>query len=194
MPRNATTSILDAATESTVDITLRDGITMFKFSSGRAITTANGSYTPQILKVSELVENTGNPVNRVSVVLGNVDLDWGVGAAFSLHNLDMASAWVRIYLQDINNPTITEHRHYFKGKIVQASADEQTVSFDVIPKTTAAGTRFAIETLSPNKGWKFPGGFRQSPPSGGNNNENGIGGGVIETGGNFGNTREYNLN
>ncbi len=112
MPRTATTTILDAATESTVDITLRDGTTVFKYSSGRAITTVNGNYTPQILKVSELVENTGNPVNRVSVVLGNVDLDWGVGAAFSLRNLDMASAWVRIYLEDINNPATTEHRHY----------------------------------------------------------------------------------
>lgn len=182
MPRNAATSILDARTESTVDITLRDGTTMFKFSSGRALTTANGSYTPQILKVSELSENIGNPVNRVSVVLGNVDIDWGVSAGFPLHNLDMATAWVRIFLEDINNPAITEHRHYFKGKIVQASADEQTVSFDVIPKTTAAGTRFAIETLSPTKGWKFPGGFAQSVPGGGNNNEGGIGGGELQIG------------
>ncbi len=191
MPRTALTTILDARIESTVDITLRDGTTVFKFSFGRALTIAGSNYTPQILKVSELVENTGNPVNRVSVVLGNVDLDWGVSAAFPLHNLDMATAWIRVFLEDINNSATTEHRHYFKGKIVQASANEQTVSFDVIPKTTAAGTRYAIETLSPNKGWKFPGGFLQSPP-GGSNNEGAVGGGVIEPGG-FGGTREYNI-
>lgn len=193
MPRTAATTILNAIIESTVDITLRSG-TLFKFSFGRALAIANGNYTPQILKVSELVENIGNPVNRVSVVLGNVNLAWGVSAAFPLHNLDMATAWIRVFLEDISNPAITEHRHYFKGQIVQATADEQTVSFDVIPKTAANGTRFAIETLSPNRGWKFPGGFRQSPPGAGNNEGGSVGGGVIQPGENFGNTREYNLN
>ncbi len=191
MPRSAATSILDAKTESTVDITLRSGAT-YKFSSGRAFSTANGTYTPQILKVSELVENTGNPVNRVSVVLGNVDLDWGVAAAFPLHNLDMAVAWVRVYLEDLNSPGLTEHRHYFKGNIVQATADEQTVSFDVIPKTTAAGTRYAIKTLSPSVGWIFPASVQQTPPGSGGNSGGGIGTGEnTGYGGYGGNEREY---
>ncbi|MDQ3747956.1 MAG: hypothetical protein M3367_02910 [Acidobacteriota bacterium] len=194
MPRTTNTQInallVASKTESTVDIVCRTG-QAFKFSSGRYLAIANGEYLRQVLNVSDLNVNVGVPLNRISVTLGNVPGNtagnWGMGATFPLSLLDLADITVRVFLEDIDTGAY-QHPHYFNGKCVKADSSEQVVVLDVVDDITAAGTRFAVETLSPNKGWIFPGAVQQSPPGGGLN-EGGIGSGTITEGG--GTTREH---
>jgi hypothetical protein len=156
MPRSADAQLIEllngCETQSTVDIRLRSGTPHF-FSTNVPLNLGE-NYTPRLLKVGGLHETGTQAVNRVSVAMSNVDLQWGLKLASELRGLELADVTIKRLFR---NPKIGifQHKHFFSGKLVGAAADEKQINFDVIPKTTASGLSLAIRMLSPLCAWIF---------------------------------------
>lgn len=178
MPRSTSPTLeemlLHCETQSTVFIKLRDA-TPFYFCTGDEELELDGSYQTSLLHVGELKESLGQSTNRIETKVSNVDKQFGLNIASGARKTELADVVIKRFYRDEFDPDIYEHRHFFTGKAVNAEVNEQFVSFDVIPDTTAAGTCIATETLTANNGWIFPEVPEQDPP-GSIENPGGIGG------------------
>jgi hypothetical protein len=186
MPRSTSSTLEgllpDCETQSTVKITLRDGSEYFLTTDGELLELGGEDYLPGLLRVGELKETLGQPTNRVSVQISNVDSEFGLNVASPARKTELADCVIHRFYRDNSDPEIYEWKHFFTGKAVSAVVDEKQVPFDVIPDTTAAGTCIATETLSPNNGFKFPETPDQSAPGSGDNDGGTVGGGHCFTG------------
>ncbi|HEY0428985.1 MAG TPA: hypothetical protein VGC76_14485 [Pyrinomonadaceae bacterium] len=158
MPRTRNEELLSLVfnrceSQSTVDIRLLIGPP--KFFSTNVRLDLDETYIPRILKVG-VVKETGTPAtNRVQVVLSNTDLEWGIKLASELRDLELADVVVKRLFRSLTDASIFQHKHFFSGKVVNVEADEQQIVFDIVPKSTAAGSSLSIRTLSALCAWIF---------------------------------------
>jgi hypothetical protein len=168
-PPGLTNLLPGCETQSTVDITLRDGTTKY-FCTGETELLLGGNLYERLLKrVGDLQETLGQATNRVEVKVSNVDGEFGQNVASPERKMELADVVIRRLYRNLNDGDDFHWMHFFTGKAVNSVVTEQFVTFDVIPDTTAAGTCIATETMSPNNGWKFPETPEQSPPGSGEN-------------------------
>ncbi|MCD9188232.1 MAG: hypothetical protein LUM44_17585 [Pyrinomonadaceae bacterium] len=140
-------------TLSTVEMVLRDD-TVHRFAPVPLVLSGN-TYQPLLIRTGDLKESGGASTNRVSVEISNIDRAWSVLLASSLRKLELADVQIKRLYREIGNPTTFFHKHFFGGKLVGAESSETSLTFDVIPKTTASGVCLATQTLSPTCAWVF---------------------------------------
>jgi len=195
MPRPASSQLIallpGCASESTLDIRLRGETDPFHFATDELLI-GGITYLPLLLDgangeegVGELKETATQSTNRVSVKISNVLSGWGAKVANALRPLELADCVIKtLYFDEKTynaaNPLTYRHEYFFSGKSVGAEANEEYVSFEVIPKTTASGLCIANRALSVYNDYGFPGLPVQSSPGSPTNPGGGIGTGEIE--------------
>jgi len=168
MPRSTNPTVesllAQCETQSTVDILLRDDAEHYFCTGDDELNLGGHDYDRFLLRVGELRETFGQATNRIEVRVQNVDRQFGLNVASGSRKAELADVVVRRFYRSLADGDVFEWMHFFTGKSVNSVVNEQFVSFDVIPDTTAAGTCIATETLSAANGWVFPEVPDQSPP------------------------------
>lgn len=157
MPRTTTTEFEEllaaCETQSTIDLRLRDGAEHLLATD--EIELGKGTYLPLLMNVGDLKESGGTETNRVSVEISNISREWSVILASDVRNLELADVQIKRFYAEIGNRANFFHKHFFGGKLVGAQATERSLTFDVIPKSTASGLCLSTRNLSPGCAFIF---------------------------------------
>jgi hypothetical protein len=182
MSRPASANLIDSLSPgasakhfSTVHIKQKDG-EQFWFITHQDATIDGQPYAAKLQKVGQLKETLTTATNRVSVTISNLDKVFGLKTASELHPLRMAQVTIRRY-----TPHIPEHNYYYFGFLSSPLASVPEVTFNVIPRSEAAGLCLANRTISARNGFVNPDPDEQTAPSSGDGG--GIGGGTNPGGG-----------
>jgi hypothetical protein len=159
MPRSVSTVLqsllIKSAVESqsTLELIYSDGtikhLATTNFSDGK------NDYVGDLRRVGDISQSLTVAADRVSVSCQNIDRTFGADVASVLRKLDNATAIIGRFYRDIQNPLNFAHRTLFRGKVANATADELSVTFDVISEPVAAGVCVAMRTLSENCSFRY---------------------------------------
>ena len=134
MPRSTSPTLdsllFDCETQSTVDITLRDGSTKYFCTSdpefAAYLSAISGhTYSSDLMRVGELKETLGQATNNVQVIVSNVNKLFGLNVAAPSRKTELADVVIRRFYRHETNHAVYEWTHFFTGKAVNSVIQQQ---------------------------------------------------------------------